>query len=113
MVRRTPRNRPESRVNCQAAAALAGRVAELDGAITGDPALLVELSGLGAFEPPGDTSDPVAITGYALERARAPVGAYGEVLERPRGADEAAAPTSESPPTRRWVRSRRRRASVG
>ena len=75
-------------INRHAAAALAGRVAELDGAITGDPALLVELSGLGAFELAADPSDPAAITDYALERVRGLIGAYGDALERTRDADE-------------------------
>jgi ferritin-like protein len=46
----------------RASAALAGRVAELAGAITGDPTKLVELSGLGPFELPAETSDPAAVT---------------------------------------------------
>jgi ferritin-like protein len=75
-------------INRQAAAALAGRVAELDGAITGDPSLLIEVSGLSAFELPADPSDPAAITDYALERVRELIGAYGEALERTRDADE-------------------------
>ena len=75
-------------VHREAAAALAERVAELDGAITGDPTKLLELSGLGSFEMPGDTSDPGAITNYALERVRQMIGAYAEVLDRTREADE-------------------------
>jgi ferritin-like protein len=75
-------------INRQAAAALAGRVAELDGAITGDPSLLIEVSGLSAFELPADPSDPAAITDYALERVRGLIGAYGEALERTLDADE-------------------------
>jgi ferritin-like protein len=75
-------------VHRQAGAALAGRMAELDGAITGDPTKLVQLSGLGPFELPADTSDPAAITNYALERVRGLIGAYGETLDRTRDADE-------------------------
>jgi ferritin-like protein len=75
-------------INRQAAAALAGRVAELDGAITGDPALLVKLSALAEFELAADPSDPAAITDYALERVRGLIGAYGDALERTRDADE-------------------------
>jgi hypothetical protein len=63
-----------------AGAALAVRVAELGGA--GDPTELVELSRLGPFELPADTSNPAAITDYALERVRGLIGAYGEALGR-------------------------------
>jgi ferritin-like protein len=63
-------------------------VAELDGAITGHPTKLLELSGLGSFEMPADTSDPAAITEYALERVRRVIGAYAEALDRTRDADE-------------------------
>lgn len=75
-------------INRQAGAALADRVAELNGAITGDPTKVVELSGLGPFELPADTSDPAAITDYALERVRGLIGAYSEALGRTRDADE-------------------------
>lgn len=75
-------------LNRQASAALADRVAELGGAITGDPTAVVELSGLGPFELPADTSDPATITDYALERVRALIGAYGDALDRTRDADE-------------------------
>jgi ferritin-like protein len=75
-------------IHRQAAAALAERVAELDGAITGDPTKLLELSGLGSFEMPADASDPAAITDYALERVRRLIGAYAETLDRTRDADE-------------------------
>ncbi len=60
------------------AAGLAERRAELDGEITGDPTTLLELSGLGSFEMAADTSDPTAITDYALERVRRLIGAYAE-----------------------------------
>jgi hypothetical protein len=36
---------------------------------------------------PADTSDPTAITDYALERVRRLIGAYAEVLDRTRDAD--------------------------
>jgi len=75
-------------INRRAGAALADRVAELDGAITGDPTKVVELSALGPFELPADTSDPAAITDYALGRVRGLIGAYAEALDRTRGADE-------------------------
>lgn len=75
-------------LNRRAAAALAGRVAELGGAITGDPTKVVGLSRLGPFELPADASNPAAITDYALERVRALIGAYGEALDRTREADE-------------------------
>jgi ferritin-like protein len=75
-------------IHRQAAAALAERVAELDGAITGDPTRLLDLSGLGSFQLPADTSDPAAVTDYALERVRRLIGAYAEALERTRDADE-------------------------
>lgn len=75
-------------INRQAGAALADRVAELNGAITGDPTKVVELSGLGPFELPANTSDPAAITDYALERVRGLIGAYSEALGRTRDADE-------------------------
>jgi ferritin-like protein len=48
----------------------------------------VELSKLGSFELPADSSDPAAITDYALERVRGLIGAYAEALDRTRGADE-------------------------
>jgi ferritin-like protein len=75
-------------INRQAGADLADRVAELNGAITGDPTKVVELSGLGPFELPADTSDPAGITDYALERVRGLIGAYAEALGRTRDADE-------------------------
>jgi ferritin-like protein len=49
---------------------------------------VVELSRLGPFELPTDTSDPAAITDYALERVRGLIGAYGEALGRTRDGDE-------------------------
>ena len=75
-------------IHRQAAGALAERIAELDGAITGDPTLLLELSGLGSFGMPADTADPTAITDYALKRVRRLIGAYAETLNRTRDADE-------------------------
>jgi ferritin-like protein len=78
----------QTEANRQAVALLAERVAELDGAITADPSKLVELSKLGPFELPADTSDPAAITEYALERVRWLIGAYAEALDRTRDADE-------------------------
>ena len=75
-------------IHRQAAAALAERIAELDGAITGDPTTLLELSELGSFEMPADTADPTAITDYALKRVRRLIGAYAETLNRTRDADE-------------------------
>jgi ferritin-like protein len=78
----------QAETNREAGALLADRVAELDGAITGDPTKLVELSGRGPFDLPADTSDPAAITDYALERVRGLIGAYAEALDRTRGADE-------------------------
>ena len=75
-------------IHRQSAASLAERVAELDGEITGDPTKLLELSGLGSFEMPADTSDPTVITDYALERVRRLIGAYAETLDRTRDADE-------------------------
>jgi ferritin-like protein len=78
----------QAETNREAGALLADRVAELDGAITGDPTKLVELSRLGPFELPADPSDPAAITDYALERVRGLIGTYAEALDRTRGADE-------------------------
>jgi ferritin-like protein len=75
-------------INRHAGAALAGRVAELGGAITADPTQFAERSGLGPFQLPADTSDPAAITDYALERVRGLIGIYGEALDRTRDADE-------------------------
>jgi ferritin-like protein len=72
----------------QAGAALAGRVAELGGAISSDPTQVVELSRLGPFALPANTSDAAAITDYALERVRGLIGAYSEALDRTRDADE-------------------------
>jgi ferritin-like protein len=86
-----PRQRslPEqAKTNRQAGALLADRVAELDGAITGDPIKLVELSRLDRFELPADTAVPAAITDNTLERMRGLIGAYAEALDRTRGADE-------------------------
>jgi hypothetical protein len=43
---------------------------------------------LGPFRLPAETSDPAAITDYALERVRGLIGIYGETLDRTRDADE-------------------------
>ena len=67
---------------------MADRVAELGGAITGDPTKLIELGGLGPFDVPADTSDPTAITDYALEQVRRLISAYAEALDRTRNGDE-------------------------
>jgi ferritin-like protein len=80
--------REQVEIHRQAAGALAERIAELDGAITGDPTMLLELSGLGSFEMPADTSDATAITDYALERVRRLIGAYAEALESTGDTDE-------------------------
>jgi ferritin-like protein len=77
-------------IHRQSAASLAERVAELDGEITGDPTKLLELSGLGSFEMPADTSDPTVITDYALERVRRLIGAYARPWPAP------ATPTSSA-----------------
>ena len=67
---------------------MAERVAELGGAITGDPTKLIELGGLGPFDVSADTSDPTAITDYALEQVRRLISAYAEALDRTRDGDE-------------------------
>jgi ferritin-like protein len=57
-------------IHRHAAAGLAERIAELDGAITGDPSTLLERAGWARSRCPPTTSDPTAITDYALERVR-------------------------------------------
>jgi hypothetical protein len=57
-------------INRQAGAALADRVAELDGAITGDPTKVVELSGLGPSScPPIPRTPPPSPTTRSSECA--------------------------------------------
>jgi bacterioferritin len=70
------------------ATAIAERIGELGGAVTGDPTHVVARSPAGAFSLPSSNSDVGAILGYALEQTRAIIGAYGECLDRTRGKDE-------------------------
>lgn len=70
------------------AKAIAERIGELDGAVTGDPAQFAARSQIGEFRLPASNSDIGAILNYALEQTRAIIAAYGECLDLTRGKDE-------------------------
>jgi ferritin-like protein len=72
----------------EAAKKLAGRIGELGGTVTADPALLVERSPLSGFSLPESNSEAGVILGHVLERVRMIVGEYGAFLEEVRGHDE-------------------------
>ncbi len=61
---------------------LADRIAQLGGAVTGDPSKFVELSHIGRFTLPTDTSGVPEILSYILEQERPAIRAYGEFLGR-------------------------------
>lgn len=72
----------------KAAGRLADRVGDLDGAITGDPRLLIDrASGPAEFTIP-DCSDPRAILSYAVQRLDVIIAAYQEFLDKVRGRDD-------------------------
>jgi ferritin-like protein len=68
-----------------AARRLADRIAELDGAVTGDPAALRQRNGQFFVLP--DASDLGAILASGLENVRETIAAYGEALETAAGDD--------------------------
>jgi hypothetical protein len=72
----------------QAAKKLADRIGELRGAVTADPALLVERSPLPEFSLPESNSEMGVTLGHVLERVRIIIGEYGAFLEEGRGRDE-------------------------
>ncbi len=72
----------------QAAKKLADRIGELGGAVTADPALLVERSPLPEFSLPDSNSEVGVALGHVLERVRIIIGEYGAFLEEVRGRDE-------------------------
>jgi ferritin-like protein len=77
-----------SKQSLKQAKRVAERVAELGGAVTGDPAQLVARSPIGEFALPSSMSDVAVILRYALERTRVMIGAYGVCLDRTRHHDE-------------------------
>jgi len=80
---------PEVAEHARAAAArLAGRIGDLDGAITADPRQLINRApGDNEFTIP-DCSDPRAITTYALQRLNIIIAAYQAFLDKVRGRDD-------------------------
>jgi ferritin-like protein len=72
------------------AKAIAERIGELGGAVTGDPTQFVARSPsrTGEFRLPANNSDIGAILSYALEQTRAIIGEYGACLDFTRGKDE-------------------------
>ena len=71
-----------------AAKALADRIGDLGGAVTADPAQLVERSPLAEFSLPASFSDVGTILRYAVGQVRVIIRDYGAFLDRVRGNDE-------------------------
>jgi ferritin-like protein len=67
---------------------LADRIAELGGAITGDPDYLVERSPFDMFALPDDPSAVGSILGQALQQLRTLIRAYAQVVDIVRGRDD-------------------------
>jgi ferritin-like protein len=67
---------------------LADRIAELGGAITADPADMVDRSPFDRFALPGDPSAVSSILGYALQQLREMIRAYAQVADIVRGRDD-------------------------
>jgi len=67
---------------------LADRIGELDGAVTADPARLVERSPLDEFSLPDSNSEVGIILSHVLKRVRLIISEYGAFLERAKGRDE-------------------------
>lgn len=61
---------------------LAGRIAQLGGAVTADPGQIVALAPVDRFALPANCADVGAILGDTLEQVRAAIRAYGEFLPR-------------------------------
>ena len=80
---------PEVAEHARAAAAqLADRIGDLDGAVTADPRQLIDRApGGNEFAIP-DCSDPRAITTYALQRLNIIIAAYQAFLDKVRGHDD-------------------------
>jgi len=80
---------PEVAEHARAAAAqLADRIGDLDGAVTADPRQLIDRApGGNEFAIP-DCSDPRAITTYALQRLNIIIAAYQAFLDTVRGHDD-------------------------
>jgi ferritin-like protein len=80
---------PEVAEHARAAAArLADRIGDLDGAVTADPRQLIDRApGGNEFTIP-DCSDPRAITTYALKRLNIIIAAYQAFLDKVRGHDD-------------------------
>ena len=70
--------------NLDSARKLAERIAELDGAVTGDSATLAERGGVGPFELP-NCSDLSAILAVRLDAVRATIRAYRDALATTQG----------------------------
>jgi ferritin-like protein len=67
---------------------LADRIAELGGAITGDPDYIVERSPFDIFVLPDDPSAASSILGQALQQLRTLIRAYAQVVDIVRGRDD-------------------------
>jgi ferritin-like protein len=67
---------------------VAERIAELGGAVTGDPARLAVRSPTKEFALPTSTAEVSVILRYALEQTRVVIESYGALLDRTRGRDE-------------------------
>ncbi|MFQ5796299.1 MAG: ferritin-like domain-containing protein [Candidatus Bipolaricaulia bacterium] len=65
----------------------AARVAQLGGAVTGDPSRFVEISPLDRFSLPSSNSDVKEILSQAVEGERLAIKAYSEFLEQVKDKD--------------------------
>ena len=80
---------PEVAEHARAAAArLADRIGDLGGAVTADPRLLIDRAPGGIEFAIPDSSDPRAITTYALQRLNIIIAAYQAFLDKVRGHDD-------------------------
>ena len=80
---------PEVAEHARAAAAqLADRIGDLDGAVTADPRQLIDRAPDGNEFTIPDCSDPRAITTYALQRLNIIIAAYQAFLDKVRGHDD-------------------------
>ena len=80
---------PEVAEHARAAAAqLADRIGDLDGAVTADPRQLIDRAPDGNEFTIPDCSDPRAITTYALQRLDIIIAAYQAFLDKIRGHDD-------------------------
>ena len=67
---------------------LAERIAQLGGAVTGDPTRFVDVSPIERFSLPPSNTDVGKILSYVLEQVRLGIRAYGEFLEGIRDKDD-------------------------